>query len=130
MRKRFALLVIVFVVLLSAPLWSQQVTDPALESYAAPEGLATLIEEGETQYMLVDVRTAMEYDSGHIPTAINVPYQQIAEELPETEGNPVIIVYCRSGTRSGIAYDTLRSEGYERLVDFGGIYRWKGALKQ
>lgn len=114
----------------AAPLTAQQVTDRALSEYATPAGLAELIESGSEEYLLVDVRTDQEYDGGHIPTAINIPYQLIGRELPESDGNPILIVYCRSGRRSGIAFETLRTQGYDRIVDFGGIVRWNGELER
>lgn len=116
--------------LVAVTLGAQQTTDTSLNRYTTSDGLAELIEEGETPYLLVDVRTAAEYDGGHIPTAINVPFQVIAEQLPDAEGDPIIVVYCRSGRRSGIAFDTLRSRGYNRIVDFGGIVRWRGELER
>lgn len=111
-------------------LFAETATDPSLRRYTTPAGLQELIETEETSYLLVDVRTPAEYAEGHIPTAINVPYQKVASELPETSEDTIVILYCRSGRRSGIAYDSLRSNGYERLVDFGGIVRRRGELER
>lgn len=122
--------IIALLLILAAPLFAQQVSDEALSNYATPAGLAELIESEQESYLLVDVRTAGEYNRGHIPSAINVPYQVISRDLPETEGDTIVVVYCQSGRRSGIAYENLRSQGYDRVVDFGGIVRWQGELER
>ena len=97
-------------------------------SYAEPEALARLIAEKSEPYILVDVRTPAEYDSGHIPTAVNIPVTEIAEKPPTADTKALIIVYCRSGARSAAAAKTLTDLGYTRVVDFGGVSRWKGGL--
>lgn len=121
---------VALLLLIAAPIMAQQVSDRELSQYATPAGLAELIENESEEYLLVDVRTEREYNAGHIPTAINVPYQVIGRRLPEAEGDPILIVYCQSGRRSGIAFQTLRRAGYERIVDFGGIVRWDGELER
>ena len=130
MRTTVVIALLVLLLLGAKSLFAQQVSDRSLRAYASPAGLEQLIEGEEQEYLLVDVRTDREYASGHIPTAINVPYQLIGEELPEVEGDPILVVYCRSGRRSGIAFNTLRRLGYERIVDFGGIVRWRGELER
>lgn len=127
-RKAITLLSLLLVV--AGALFAESATDPALQPYTTPEGLRDLIETEEVSYLLVDVRSPAEYAAGHIPTAINVPYQNVASDLPEISDETVVIVYCRSGRRSGIAYDSLRAAGQERLVDFGGIVRWRGELER
>jgi phage shock protein E len=96
----------------------------------SPEGLAKLIDTGSEEYLLLDVRTRAEYSSGHIPTADNIDYRELKDNpaLPEDKDS-LIILYCRSGNRSGIADRTLRSMGYSNVYDFGGISRWSGPLK-
>lgn len=121
---------VALLLLIAAPIMAQQVSDRELSQYATPAGLAELIENESEEYLLVDVRTEGEYNAGHIPTAINVPYQVIGRRLPEAEGDPILIVYCQSGRRSGIAFQTLRRAGYERIVDFGGIVRWNRELER
>lgn len=90
--------------------------------------LAQIIAAGEENTYLVDVRTPGEYQAGAIPTAINIPYDLIADNLPTTDRSSRIILYCASGRRSGIAYDTLRDLGFTDVLDFGGIGNWQGEL--
>jgi rhodanese-related sulfurtransferase len=48
--------------------------------------------------------------------------------MPDAGKDDLIILYCRSGNRSGQAASILRKEGFTNISDFGGISRWKGAL--
>ena len=96
--------------------------------YTDPAVLKNLVESGSTDYLLIDVRTPEEYASGHIPTAVNIPYDVITGNLPEQAADVPVIVYCRSGNRSGIAYKALTGMGLTDLYDFGGVSRWPGDL--
>ncbi len=71
----------------------------------------------------IDVRTAEEYGSGHVPEAVNIPYEEIAERISEVTGDKdaPIYVYCRSGRRSGIARETLIAEGFTNVTNVGGL---------
>ena len=81
-------------------------------------------------FVLLDVRTQEEFNAGHIPSAILLPYDEInlkaATVLPEKEKE--IVLYCRSGRRSAIAKKALVELGYKDVEDFGGINRWQGEL--
>lgn len=82
------------------------------------------------QGIVIDVRTAGEYAGGHIPGAINIPYDVIAERIAETtaDTSASIVVYCRSGRRSGIALATLAQMGYTNVVNEGGYEAYKKRL--
>ncbi|MBE6031275.1 MAG: rhodanese-like domain-containing protein [Firmicutes bacterium] len=84
-----------------------------------------------TDYIILDVRTPAEYESGHIPGAINVANETIGskdiEELPDKD--QVIFVYCRSGNRSKEASAKLTKLGYTNIVEFGGINNWEGEIE-
>ncbi|MCF7973995.1 MAG: hypothetical protein K9N55_09285, partial [Phycisphaerae bacterium] len=71
--------------------------------------------------VIVDVRTASEYESGHLETAFNIPYTEIAARIAEhvKDKEQRIAVYCRSGRRSGIAKKTLETMGYTSVTDAG-----------
>ena len=86
----------------------------------------------QENFILLDVRTQEEYDQGHIPTAVLLPYDEVengAARLLKDKGQE-IIVYCRSGRRSAIAMEALQKLGYQQVDDFGGINRWQGALEK
>ena len=86
--------------------------------------------ETEKDYIILDVRTIEEYEEGHIPGAICVPNETIGEnvieELPDK--GQVILVYCRSGTRSKQAATKLAEQGYTNIYEFGGIIDWTGEI--
>ena len=80
----------------------------------------------ETDYVILDVRERDEYDTGHIPGAILIPYTQITEKAEKVleEKDQLILVYCRSGRRSKIAAEALVELGYTNIKEFGGIIDW------
>ncbi|MBN1525147.1 MAG: rhodanese-like domain-containing protein [Spirochaetales bacterium] len=92
------------------------------------EKLSKKLDKGE-DFLLVDVRTPEEYSSGHIPGAINIPLSNIVDAFPTQDKNARVVVYCKSGNRSGQAQQALREKGYVNVTDFGGIPNWKGPLK-
>ena len=87
---------------------------------------AKQIMDTEEGYIILDVREQDEYDAGHIPGAILIPYTQIAEKAEEvlTDKDQLILVYCRSGRRSKIAAEALMELGYTNIKEFGGIIDW------
>ncbi|WP_228371159.1 rhodanese-like domain-containing protein [Shewanella piezotolerans] len=72
--------------------------------------------------LIVDVRTAEEFAQGHLPNAINIPFEQIAKAFAERKiaTDKSVVLYCRSGRRSGIANDALISAGYSHTYNGGG----------
>jgi rhodanese-related sulfurtransferase len=101
----------------------------AVEEPLNSEKLAEIIAAGDPNTYLVDVRTEGEYNAGAIPTAINIPFDVIADNLPTEDRSARIIVYCRSGNRSGIAADTLEDLGFTDLTNFGAVSNWLGELE-
>ncbi len=92
-----------------------------------PEGFAKLIEEPDV--VVLDVRTAEEFDEGHIEGAVNIDYKQSGFVEKSTAMLPkekTIAVYCRSGRRSAGAAELLAAEGYKMVNLYGGILAWKG----
>ena len=87
---------------------------------------AKQIMDSEEGYIILDVRTQEEYDQGHIPGAIVISYEEIADKAEEvlTDKNQLILVYCRSGRRSKIAAEALLELGYTNIKEFGGIIDW------
>ena len=73
----------------------------------------------KNNYIIVDVRTKEEYNEKHVKGSINIPYDEI-DEKTSLDKNKTIIVYCRSGRRSKIAYDALKSLGYD-AYDLGAF---------
>lgn len=74
---------------------------------------------------LVDVRTPEEFAAGHIPGAVNIPVQELDRRIGELEPKErTVVVYCRSGNRSGSAARMLKSAGYAEVHDLGAMSRW------
>jgi phage shock protein E len=72
--------------------------------------------------VFVDVRTRSEFESGHIAGAKNIPLDELMSRLDELEGiNGPLVLYCRSGNRSGMALNMLREAGWENLYNGGGV---------
>lgn len=71
----------------------------------------------------IDVRTAEEFAAGHYPGAINIPYEEIENQIDgiTSEKSAPIHLYCRTGRRSGIARDTLSKIGYTLAENKGGL---------
>lgn len=77
---------------------------------------------GEKMTIWIDVRTAEEFNQGHVSGAINIPFEVIGNEIASVsrDVDTDIRVYCRSGRRSGVAKDTLNGLGYENVINEGG----------
>ena len=74
--------------------------------------------------ILIDVREASEYKSGHLDNAINIPYNDIVSGISKIDGisfDTPIVVYCKSGGRSNQAFSSLRSAGYTNVYDLGAM---------
>ncbi len=92
-----------------------------------PQALSERVESGDTELLVLDVRSAGEFDEGHIPGAVNIPYDAISERIAELGpvGERDVVVYCRSGRRSAIALAALKEAGFSRLFHLEGDYlRW------
>ena len=81
-------------------------------------------------HIIVDVRRADEYASGHIPGAILIPNESIGTEQPDQlpDKDQIILIYCRSGNRSKQAAQKLANMGYTNIYEFGGINTWTGEV--
>jgi len=79
--------------------------------------------------VLVDVREPAEYGNGRIPRAILLPLSRFKDSLTELEKfkNRPVVLYCRSGRRSGRAAVLLRKHGFASVHNLaGGIQAWQG----
>ena len=75
--------------------------------------------------LLLDVRTREEFSGGHITGAVNIPVQELDGRIGEIESKDrPVVVYCRSGLRSGRAASMLVRGGYHSVHDLGAMGRW------
>lgn len=109
---------------------SEQTAGSTAADYTQYEYLASLMEKKEQgkDFFLIDVRTPAEYAEGHIPTAFLAPLQDLENTMPTQDKGALIILYCRTGNRSGAAQRLLESKGYTNVHNFGGYRKWKGQL--
>jgi len=78
---------------------------------------------------VIDVRSQGEYQMGHIPGAINVPVDTIADAAKSWDRNATYVVYCATGARSAQAVQTMQSMGFKNIDHFAqGIQAWSGKL--
>jgi len=81
-----------------------------------------------TDHVLIDVRSASEWASGHPPKAIHIPLGDIANRMRDIPGNKPVVVVCASGNRSAIAATALAKKGFSPVFNFsGGMGAWRGA---
>jgi rhodanese-related sulfurtransferase len=82
--------------------------------------------------LLLDVRSREEFAEGHIPGAVNIPYDELPERLEELAGHrdDGIVVYCRTGRRAKIAEATLVEAGFADVRDLAGhMTEWREARR-
>jgi phage shock protein E len=74
------------------------------------------IRSGEAP-LIVDVRTPGEFATGHVPGAVNIPYDQMPARVAEIAAHKdgPVVLYCRTGRRSGIAAEVLSERGFKDL---------------
>jgi adenylyltransferase/sulfurtransferase len=74
---------------------------------------------------LLDVREPNEWDIGHLPGAMRISVNELQGRMNELDTAREMVVYCRSGVRSGRAVDMLRGAGFRKVKNMtGGILRW------
>ena len=90
-------------------------------------GIGAVAEAAEGLW--IDVRTAEEFTAGHLPGALHIPFDEIGGRIGEAtlDKDRPIHLYCRSGRRSAIATDTLRSLGYRQVTNAGAYDRLREA---
>ncbi len=78
--------------------------------------------------VVIDVRTAEEYASGHIPGAVNIPFDQVAQRIAEVDAPHGVALYCMVGPRARKGESALLGAGYEGVLHLeGGLAAWQAA---
>ena len=100
--------------------------EKAMYEQITPEEAKKIMDSGE-EHIILDTREQDEFDDGHIPNAILIPYTEIENKAEDMlpDKDKLILVYCRSGRRSKIAAESLAKLGYANVKEFGGIIDWK-----
>ena len=122
--KKLVVLLLAMLVLTACGQDKENMQEAVYVNITAAE--AKEIMDTQEGYVILDARTQEEYDEGHIPSAILIPYDEILEKAEDvlTDKNQLILVYCRSGRRSKLAAEDLVKLGYTNIKEFGGIIDW------
>lgn len=78
---------------------------------------------------LVDVRTEQEFAEGHVNGSVNIPLDTLQHQLQKFKNKNNIVVFCRSGNRSGQAKIFLEQNGFSNVVNGGTWQNIKSLLK-
>ena len=90
-----------------------------------PQQIKERINQGEA-LVIIDVREDEEVAAGMIPGALHIPLGQLPERHGEIPDGPEVILVCRSGNRSGRAYEYLTAIGKSGLKNMtGGMLAWE-----
>ena len=100
---------------------------PGIRALPAVEAAARLEVDGA---VVLDVRTPGEFVQAHLPGAINIDFHgpRLRADLEELDRDAPVLLYCRSGQRSGNLHPLLAELGFRDVVDIrGGIIEWVNA---
>jgi hydroxyacylglutathione hydrolase len=83
--------------------------------------------DGDPSLQVLDVRERAEFDTGHIPDSVNVPYHDVREVPEGIDPDGAVAVICSSGQRSAVAASLLSRLGLKRVVHVadGGVGTWE-----
>ncbi|HWT75250.1 MAG TPA: rhodanese-like domain-containing protein [Mobilitalea sp.] len=85
---------------------------------------------GKVNVLIIDLRDRAEYDEGHIPTAINIPYEELDKRKYQLQRNYLLIFYCDRGNISLLAARDLMKDGYNMKSLYGGLRAFRGKLER
>ena len=90
----------------------------------SPEEAQKIIDSGA---QVIDVRTDVEHDAGHIPGSRHIPLSEIQGESADLDREKPVLLYCRAGNRSGPAADAFAASGWDAHSIEGGLAAWAEA---
>ena len=129
MSRRILVLALALASLAAACGGSDTATAARLESVDAA-GFAERIAEAPADLVILDVRTADEFNAGHIPGAVNVDYYaaDFRQQLDALDKDAPYAMYCRSGNRSGDTLGIMEDLGFTDVSELDrGIVSWAEA---
>lgn len=84
---------------------------------------------GKQDSIIIDIREPFEYARAHIPTAINIPYNDFDNKKSSLPFNKILILYCDRGNLSLFLARDLSKEGFQVKNIYGGIRAYRGNLE-
>ena len=99
-----------------------------LEDTGAQEALELIQRnQGNPDFMIIDIRTPEEFNEGYIENAVNIDFYSdtFKEDLDKLDKNKTYLIYCRSGNRSGQAMPIMKGLGFKEVYNLSvGIKEW------
>jgi len=94
-----------------------------------PEEAAAVILalQGHAGFVLIDIRTPAEVETGHVPGAVNIDFRNAGfeSEIDILDRDLIYLIYCRTANRTGQAFARMTEMGFSRVYDMrGGITLW------
>ena len=95
----------------------------------SPKEASNLIEKhkGDSDFVILDIRTPEEYQSGHLQNAVRVDYysKSFADDIGRLDKEKSYLVYCRSGNRSARSMDLFKKLQFQKIYHLSsGINSW------
>lgn len=89
-----------------------------------PDEVKRRLDAGE-EVTIVDVRTAAQYEAGHLPTAISMPVATLPWAMTSLDKDKEVVVYCQTGATSIRACNILVTGGFTDVKNLvGGMSAW------
>ena len=100
-----------------------------MDKYISPENLNDKLGR-DLKLTIIDLRQAHEFEKGHIPTAINIPVDKLADSLIDVPDDGLVVVYCGQEESSEempclSAVDLLSKTGHKAQILEGGYSAWQ-----
>ena len=88
----------------------------------APQTESSTVQPEKAKGVWIDVRSAEEFNAGHLQDAVNIPHDKIVEGVKAigSDKDAPINLYCRSGRRAEAALTELKNAGYTNVTNHGG----------
>ena len=109
--------------LMTAVVFAAAMTAPlAVSAASTPETEKAMTQQVNTKGVWIDVRSAEEFNAGHLQDAVNIPHDQILERIQSVspDKDAPVNLYCRSGRRAESALNELKKAGYTNVTNHGG----------
>lgn len=122
-NKSFKIIVAILIILILIVVYTKS-SQKSVTLIANKSDFNELIKKDDT--IIIDVRTESEYNEGHIPKAINIPYNELETKI-KFDKDKEIVVYSQNDSRSHLATVVLENMGYTNIYE-GDISKYDGKL--
>ena len=137
MGRKYLVMLVLFLLLLTVPLVIGSCAEKAekptqiVKDVTAQEAFALIKEnQGNPDFIIVDVRTPEEFADGHIENAVNIDFRSkgFKDKVVKLDKDKTYLIHCRSGNRSRGALDVMTELGFTEVYHLSaGIIGWQGA---